>query len=64
MTRGQQAKVRLDEIKSLYKTGGVSHDEAKKLSLKPLKTLNEEMAKVAKEFGRKHRVVQFTGFMR
>ncbi len=63
-TRGRKAKARLDEIKSLYKTGRVSYDEAKELASGPLETLNEEMAKIAKEFGRKHRAVLFTGFMR
>lgn len=63
-TRGRKAKARLDEIKSLYKTGRVSYDEAKELALEPLNTLNEEMANLAREFGRKHRIVQFAGFMR
>ena len=64
MTKGQQAKARLDEIKSLYKTGRVSYDEAKELAFEPLRTLNEGMIRIAKEFGKKHRVVQFAGFMR
>lgn len=63
-TRGHKAKARLDEIKSLYKMGRVSDDEAKELAFEPLSTLNEEMARIAKEFGKKHRIVQFTGFMR
>ena len=63
-TRGRKAKMRLDEIKSLYKLGKISHDDAKELAFEPLKTLNEEMTKLAKEFGRKHRIVEFTGFMR
>lgn len=63
-TRGRKDKARLDEIKSLYKTGRVSYDEAKELALEPLNTLNEEMGRIAKEFGRKHRIVAFVGFMR
>ncbi len=40
-TRGQQAKARLDEIKSLYKIGKVSYDEARKFVLPPvLQTLS------------------------
>jgi len=63
-TRGRKAKARLDEIKSLYKTGRVSYDEAKELAFEPLRVLNEEMRRIAKEFGRKHRRVQFVGFVR
>lgn len=63
-TRGRKAKARLDEIKSLYKTGKVSYDEAKELAFEPLRTLNDEMARIAKEFRRKHRMVAFAGFMR
>jgi hypothetical protein len=63
-TRGRKAKAKLDEIKSLYKTGRISHDDAKKLASEPLKVLNEEMGRIAKEFGKKHRIVQFAGFMR
>ena len=63
-TRGQEAKAMLDEIKSLYKTGILSYSIAKMLAFVPLEALNEEMDKIAKEFGRKHRIVSFTGFMR
>lgn len=63
-TRGQQAKARLDMIKSGLKLGQLSFDDAKEMAKEPLAILNEEMEKLAKQFGRKHRKVVFTSFMR
>ncbi len=63
-TRGKKAKARLDEIKSLYKLGKITHDHAKELADEYLGVLNEEMEKIAREFKRKHRKVGFVSFMR
>lgn len=63
-TRGQKAKARLDEIKSLYKLGKITYDHAKELAEEYLAILNEEMEKIAREFKRKHRKVEFVSFMR
>lgn len=63
-TRGGHAKARLDEIKSLLKTGELSFDDARELAKEPLQILNEEMEKIAKQFKRKHRKVVFTSYMR
>jgi hypothetical protein len=63
-TRGALAKIKLDEIKILLKTGKIDFDEAKEQAKEPLKALNEEMEKIAKAFGRKHYKIVFTSFMR
>lgn len=63
-TVGQQAKARLDMIKSGLKLGQLSFDDAKQMAKEPLQILNQEMEKIAKQFKRKHRAVVFTSYMR
>lgn len=64
ITKGQMAKIKLDEIKILLKQGAIDYDKAKEMAIEPLKVLNEEMEKIAKKFGRKHKLVSFIGLMR
>ncbi len=63
-TIGQQAKAKLDMIKNGYKIGQIGFDDAKQLAKEPLEILNQEMEKIAKKFGRKHKKVVFTSYMR
>ena len=63
-TKGMQASERLLEIKHLLNTGGMTYEEAKACAAGPLETLNEEMARISKEYGMRPRRVSFIGFMR
>jgi len=58
------AKLKLDEIKFLLKTGQITYDDAQKQSQKPLELLNEGMAVIARQHGFKGRKTNFTSFMR
>lgn len=64
VTRGNGARIELEQIKALLKTGQVDYSEAKKMAKPHLEVMNEELEKIAKEFGGKTRKVTFTGFMR
>lgn len=63
-TKGQQAKDKLEEIKILLRTEQITYEQAKEMAQEPIKTLNEEMEKIAKQFGRKHSKISFGRFIR
>jgi len=60
----KEARLKLDEIKALLKTGRMSYDDAKKVAYKPLQLLNEGMAVIAREHGMKERKTGFGSYMR
>ena len=64
MTKGMQARDRLSEIHYLLKVGEIDRDTAEDMAKEPLRVLNEQMEKISKEFGKRHRKVTFTSFMR
>jgi hypothetical protein len=61
---GKQARNRLEEIKYLLKRGEMTYEQAKLFAEEPLKILNGEMARLAKEHGVPAKRVGFTSFMR
>ncbi|OHA86999.1 MAG: hypothetical protein A3A96_03615 [Candidatus Zambryskibacteria bacterium RIFCSPLOWO2_01_FULL_39_39] len=58
------SKYRLDEIKSLMKVGDISYSQAVEMSKAPLNLLNKGMGIVAKRYGKKHKMVSFSAYMR
>lgn len=64
LTKGQEAKNRLDEIKYLLKVGEISYEEAILKAKSPLKQLNVEMERISDEHGFKHKTIGFIRFMR
>ena len=64
ITPGQKAKIQLDAIKQEYNFCGLSYQNAKDMAKEHLRILNEEMEKISRKFGRKHKTVDFTSYMR
>ena len=54
----------MDEIKVLFLQGKISHDDAKEMAIKPLRIMNEEAKKIAKKFGRRHKIITFGTMIR
>lgn len=63
-TKGYTAKLKLDEIKYLLKTGQIDYDEAKEKAKRPLEEMNEEIVRISKEHNMRPRKVSFAGYMR
>jgi hypothetical protein len=55
---------KIRDVKTLWKLGEISEAEAKSECEKPLEYLNERMAKIAKEFGKRHKKMTFGDAMR
>jgi hypothetical protein len=64
LTKGQEAKNELEQIKYLLKVGELSYEGAILKAKTPLKQLNEEMERISNEHGYKHKTIGFTRFMR
>jgi len=64
MSKSHLAKIKLDEIKVLLKSGQITYSEAREMAVVPLKVLNEEMKKISAKYKRRHNEVSFAQFMR
>lgn len=52
------------DIKTLFKTGKISEEKAEEMCREPLASINERMMKIAKEFGKKPKLLTFREAMR